>query len=157
MKTMQQAVDEFLALKRIAVAGVSRTGESAGNPVYLKLRGAGYEVFATNPRAEEIEGDTCYPDLKSIPGGVEGVVAATHPKATLQVVQECSELGISYVWMHRSFGDGSVSQEAVNFCQENGIQVIPGGCPMMYCDPVDFGHKCIRWILGFSGGLPKEV
>ena len=155
MKTMKEAVGEFLALKRIAVAGVSRTGESAGNSVYLKLRRAGYEVFATNPKADKVEGDPCFPDLKSIPGGVDGVVAATHPQATMQVVQECAELGIRYVWMHRSFGDGSVSQEAVDFCRENGIEVIPGGCPMMYCEPVDVAHKCFKWIFGVFGKLPK--
>jgi hypothetical protein len=56
--------------------------------------------------------------------------------------------------MHRSFGTGSVSEEAVNLCREKGIEVIPGACPMMFCEPVDFGHRCMRWLLKVTGGLP---
>jgi hypothetical protein len=56
--------------------------------------------------------------------------------------------------IHRSFGQGSVSQAAVEHCREHGIAVIPGGCPMMFAEPVDWGHKCMRWLLGVTGGLP---
>ncbi len=124
--------------------------------MYRKLRGAGYEVFAVNPNAQTVEGDPCYPDLRSVPGGIDGVVIATHPAVSEQVAQECAQLGVSRVWMHRSFGQGSVSEEAVEICRENGIAVIAGGCPLMFCDPVDIGHRCMRWILGVSGRLPSN-
>ena len=157
MSTLKEAVDEFLAQDRLAVAGVSRSGNEAANAIYKKLKGAGFTVFPTNPSADEVEGDPCYPDLKSIPDGVGGVVIATHPKAALSVVEECSELGINHVWFHRSFGQGSVSEEALSFCRDNNIKAIPGGCPMMFVEKVDIGHKCMRWFLGVTGGLPKEV
>ena len=157
MPTLREAVEDFLAQKRIAVAGVSRSGGHPANSVYRKLRNAGYQVFPTNPNAKEVEGDTCYPDLTSIPNGVDGVVIATPPRVTERIVRECAETGISRVWMHRSFGEGSVSKEAVSFCRENNITVIPGGCPMMFCDPVDIGHKCMRWFLGMTGRLPKQL
>ena len=80
MTTIKQAASEFLANKRIAVTGVSRKPASHGsNVVYQRLRDRGYEVFAVNPNADEVEGDTCYQDLKSIPGGVDAVVIATSP------------------------------------------------------------------------------
>lgn len=157
MPTLEETVGDFLAQKRIAVAGVSRSGREAANLIYRKLRSRGYLVFAINPNSEEVEGDICYPDLKSIPGGVDGIVIATHPKVTDQIVRECAELGISRMWIHRSFGNGSVSEAAVDFCRENNLTVIPGGCPMMYCEPVDIGHKCMRWVLNLTGGLPKQV
>ncbi|MGB3713177.1 MAG: CoA-binding protein [Candidatus Promineifilaceae bacterium] len=157
MSPIKEAVDEFLAQDRLAVAGVSRSGNEAANAIYKKLKGAGYSVFPTNPSADEVEGDPCYPDLKSIPDGVSGVVIATHPKVALTIVEECSELGINHVWFHRSFGQGSVAQEAISFCRDNNIKVIPGGCPMMFVEKVDIGHKCMRWFLGMTGGLPKEV
>lgn len=157
MSTLNEAVGDFLAQKRIAVAGVSRSGDQAANAVYKKLRDAGYQVFPVNPKAKEVEGDPCYADVKSIPGGVDAVVIATQPQVTEQIVRECAEAGISQVWMHRSFGEGSVSSEAVDFCRENNITIIPGGCPLMFCEPVDFGHKCIRWILNLTGGLPKQM
>jgi predicted CoA-binding protein len=156
MSTMKETVSNFLAQGRLAVVGVSRSG-GAANSVYKKLRDAGYQVFAVNPNASEVEGDACYANLRAIPGGVDGVVIATHPKVTDQIVRECAEAGISRIWMHRSFGQGSVSLEAVDYCRENNIIIIPGGCPMMFCEPVDFGHKCMRWILNLTGGLPKQV
>ena len=157
MTTMLEAVDDFLAQKRIAVAGVSRSGSEAANTIYRKLRNAGYEVYATNPNADEVEGDPCYPDLASLPEKVDGVVIATHPEVTEQIVRACADQGIGRVWIHRSFGQGSVSEEAVDYCRQNGITVLAGGCPMMFCEPVDLAHKCMRWVLNLTGGLPKEV
>jgi len=157
MPTLKQAIDDFLAQKRIAVAGVSRSSDQAANLVYRGLRKANYEVFAVNPNVDEVEGDTCYHDLKSISGGVDAVVIATAPEVTEAVVRECSEQGIARVWMHRSFGKGSVSEQAVAFCRENGITAIAGGCPMMFLPGTDFGHRCMRWVLSLTGGLPKQV
>jgi len=155
MNTLDDAVREFLSSSRIAVAGVSRDPNSAANLIYRKLRSTGHLVVATNPKAQQVEGDPCYPDLGSIPGGVEAVVIATPPQAALQVVRECRELGIRRVWMHRSIGPGSVSDEAVRFGRENGMRVIAGACPMMFCQPVDFGHRCMHSVLGWLGRLPK--
>ncbi len=155
MSTLNERVADFLSRRRVAVAGVSRSPDQAANAVYRKLRGAGYAVFAVNPEAREVENETCYPDLESIPGGVEAVVVATPPAATEEVVRQCAELGISRVWMHRSFGEGSVSESAVDYCRAHDIEVIAGGCPLMFCEPVDLGHRCMRWILSFSGGMPS--
>jgi predicted CoA-binding protein len=155
MSGMKERIADFLGQKRIAVAGVSRKKDEAANFIYRKLRGAGYEVFPVNPMASELEGDTCYDDLSSIPGGVDGVVIATSPKATEDLVRECAELGISRVWIHRSFGTGSYSEAAVNICSDNGVEVIPGGCPMMYCEPVDVPHRCMRWVINLTRDLPR--
>ena len=157
MPQLNDMVEDFLAQERIAVAGVSRSGNEAANAIYRKLRDAGYQVCPVNPNADQVEGDACFSDVRSIPGGVDGVVIATHPNVTDQIVRECAENGISRVWLHRSFGEGSVSKEALDYGAEQGLSIIPGGCPMMFCEPVDFGHKCMRWVLNLTGGLPKEV
>lgn len=157
MPTLREAVDDFLAQKRIAVAGVSRSGGQAANFVYSTLRKANYEVFAVNPNAAEVEGEACYHDLKSVPGGVEAVVIATSPEAAEGIVRECAELGISRVWMHRSFGKGSVSQSAAEIGRGKDITVIAGGCPLMFLPGADIGHRCMRWVLNLTGRLPKEA
>src|SRR3989337_2763146 len=117
MPKLREAVDDFLAQKRIALAGVSRDSNQAANLVYRTLRKANYEVFAVNPNAHEVEGDPCYPDLKSIPGGVDAVVIATAPGAAEAIARACAQQGITRVWMHRSFGKGSVSDGAAAFCR----------------------------------------
>ncbi len=157
MATMKEAVNDFLAQKRIAVAGVSRSPNEAANAIYRKLRASDHEVFAVNPNTAEAEGDACYPDLKSIPGGVDAVMVATTPAVAETVVQECAEQGVTRVWMHRSFGGGSVSDQATQFCREHGITAIAGGCPMMFIPGADFGHKCMRVVLNLTGRLPKDA
>ena len=150
-----ESVGRFLSGRRIAVAGVSRKGDVAANAVFRKLKDAGYETFPVNPNAGEVEGVRCYPDVAAIPGPLEDVVIATHPAASAAVVRACAERGVKRVWFHRSFGDGSVSDEAVAECQRLGIEAIVGGCPLMFCDPVDVGHRCMRWWLQRRGRVPK--
>jgi predicted CoA-binding protein len=135
MQTIKDAATEFLAHKRIAVTGVSRNpGGHGSNIVYQRLRARGYEVFAINPNADEVEGDRCYHDLRSLPAGVEAVV-----------------------WMHRGPGAGSVSETAAAFGRERGITVIDGGCPLMFDPTADFGHKCMKAIFTWTGAVPRKV
>jgi hypothetical protein len=156
MQTMQQAAAEFLASKRIAVTGVSRSGKDHGaNTVFKRLRDRGYEVFPVNPNTDEVEGAHCYHDLASIPGGVDGVVIATAPQRAEGTMHECDELGIKRVWMHRGPGGGSVSHEAAAYGRDHGITVIEGGCPLMFEPVSDFGHKVMRVF--YRGRVPKTV
>ena len=158
MTAIKEAAAEFLSHKRVAVTGVSRTPANHGsNVVYRRLRERGYEVFAVNPNADEVEGDHCYHDLRLIPGGVEAVVIATRPEAAEQTMHECAELGIKHVWMHRGPGAGSVSPAAADYGRQQGIAVIDGGCPCMFGPTADFGHKAMRVVFSMSGNVPKEV
>lgn len=158
METVKEAASAFLANKRIAVTGVSRAPKGHGsNAVYKRLRDRGYEVFAVNPNADEVEGDRCYARLGDIPGGVDAVVIATKPGAAEATMQECVELGIKRTWMHRAFGDGSVCDSATVYGREEGITVIDGGCPLMFDPTADFAHKIMRFVLTRSGKVPKTV
>ena len=155
--TFETQVQDFLAQKRIAVAGVSRRNSRhpAGNLIYRRLKGSGQDVFAVNPHLETFEGDRCYPNVQSIPGGVDGVVVITRPEITERIVHDCSDAGVRRVWMHQSLAKGSsVSPQAVEYCRQHNIDVIAGACPMMFGPDVDFGHTCMRWMMRVSGGLP---
>jgi len=157
--TLDDKVHDFLTQKRIAVAGVSRhhSDHPVGNLIYERLKKTGHEVFPVNPHMQTFAGDRCYPDLQSIPGGVDGVVIITRPETTKRIVHDCNDAGVRRVWMHQSIGtkSTSVSPEAVEYCREHDISVIAGACPMMYGDGVDFGHTCMRWMLKLTGGLPS--
>jgi len=156
MQNMRDAANAFLANRRIAVTGVSRSSKEHGsNFVYKRLRERGYEVFAVNPNADTVEGDPCYHDLKSIEGGVEAVVIGTRPEVAIDTMRECAELGIGDVWMHRGPGEGSVSAEATDYGRARGITVIDGGCPLMFGSTSDFGHKVMRVL--FAAHVPRHV
>jgi predicted CoA-binding protein len=156
MQSVEEAASAFLANKRVAVTGVSRTPKTHGsNNVYKRFRERGYQVFAVNPNANEVEGDRSYPDLRSIPGGVEAVVIGTRPERAEDTMRECAELGIKQVWMHRGPGAGSVSDAATTYGRQHGITVIDGGCPCMFGPTADLGHKLMRLV--YARKVPKQV
>jgi predicted CoA-binding protein len=158
MTKMKQAASEFLAKKRIAVTGVSRNPQGHGsNLIYQRLRSRGYTVFAVNPNADTVEGDPCYHDLKSVPGGVEAVVIGTRPETAEATMRECAELGITQVWMHGGPGAGSVSPAATEYGRQHGIVVIDGGCPLMFEPTADPGHKAMRAVFTLVGKVPRRV
>ncbi|WP_240641207.1 CoA-binding protein [Nocardioides ferulae] len=156
--TIQDAATEFLSHQRIAVTGVSRTPAShGGNIVYQRLKERGYQVFAVNPNADEVEGDPCYHSVAEIPEGVEAVVIGTRPETAEQTMHECVELGIHDVWMHRSFGKGSVSDDATDYGRSHGVTVIDGGCPLMFEPTSDRAHQMIKHVCTWNHHVPKKV
>jgi uncharacterized protein len=158
MEPIKEAAAEFLTHKRVAVTGVSRApGSHGSNAVYKRLRDRGYQVYAVNPNAQEVEGDTSYPDVRSIPDGVEAVVIGTRPERAMDTVRECEELGIRDVWMHRGPGGGSVSEEAVAYGRQHGMTVIDGGCPLMFEPVSDPGHRMMKWMFTMNHHVPRSV
>ncbi len=158
MPTVKEAAEEFLSSRRVAVTGVSRQPAShGGNVVYKRLRERGYDVFPVNPNATEVEGDKAFPDLASIPDGVEAVVIATRPEAAQDTIEQCLALGIGKVWMHRGMGAGSCSEDAARVGREGGMLVIDGGCPLMFGPTADPLHKVMRFFQSLGKGAPSSV
>lgn len=155
MSKLQERVDQFLAQERIAVVGIRTTMEDAANGIYRKLKDTGYQVFAVNPKTTEFEGDPCYPSVNQIPGGVQAAVMVVRPELSEEIMEDCVEAGVGHVWIHRSIGP-AVSEKAVAYGKEHGINVIGGACPMMYVKPVDFGHVCLKFVGRFAGWLPSD-
>jgi len=114
----------FLAQRRIAVVGASRSRSKYGNIVYRSLRSRGYDVLAINPSAGAIEGDPCFRDLASLPGPVDAVIFIVPPATTEVLLRDVAALGIRHVWMQ----PGAESEAAVGFCEERGIRVVHGLC-----------------------------
>jgi predicted CoA-binding protein len=158
MPAIEEAAAGFLALRRVAVTGVSRTpGKHGSNVVYRRLRDRGYEVFGVNPNAEEVEGDRAFHRLGEIPGGVDAVVIGTRPEEAEATIRECADLGITHVWMHRGPGAGSVSPAAAEWGREHGIEVIDGGCPCMFGPTADAGHRALCVLFKLTGRVPRKV
>jgi uncharacterized protein len=155
MGRQPDSVARFLSGKTLAVAGVSRDSKHAANAIFRRLQKSGYRVFPVNPNATEVEGARAYATIQAIPEPVDGVVIAVAPQAAPDVVEQCRAANVPRVWFHRSFGTGSVSGAAVDACGTHGIEALVGGCPLMYCEPVDPAHRCFRWLLAWRGRVPK--
>jgi predicted CoA-binding protein len=141
----KEKINAFLQLENIAVLGYSTDKNQPANSIYKKLTKNGYKVFAVNPKADQIKDVECYPNIKSIPEQVQGAVLCTPTHATEGAVKECAENGINHVWMHKGLAAGSYEPQAFETAKELGLEVIPGGCPMMFVKP-DIFHKCFGWL-----------
>ena len=149
--TSAAAIEEFLAQKSLAVAGVSRQGKKFGNIAYRALRARGYRLFPVHPTAQEIEGDRCFASLAALPEGVGGVLVVLPPAQTEAVVRDAARAGIRRVWMQQ----GAASPAAIRACEENGMQVVHGHCILMFASPVRSYHQVHRWIWRLLGKLPQ--
>ena len=158
MSKIEDRIQDFLAQKKIAVVGVSDQRDTGCNLAYRRFKENGYQVYAVNPRIPMYDGETCYPSLKSIPEKPDAVFILASPKVTEQIVQQCVDIGVRYVWMHCMMGTKpglaagmtSVSQDAAQLCRVNGITVIPGGCPNQFLKP-DIGHALMRMMWSTFG------
>lgn len=143
-------VEDFLSQKKIAVVGVSRKKTKFGNAIYKELKQKGYNVFPVNPNMQTFEGDTCYSDLQLIPGKADAVVINVPPLQAEKVVREANQAGIKKVWLQQ----GSQSEVAIKFCEENGIDCVSNECILMFAQPSAFIHRAHKWIWGVLGKLP---
>jgi len=155
MREMPTEIASFMASHHVAVAGVSRSGAGPGALIAKRLRDSGHTVWLVNPAADEIGGEPCYRSLSSVPGELGSVMVVTAPADSVKVVDEAIARGVRAVWLHRSFGEGSVSPEAVERCRAAGVTVVEGGCPMMYLPPVDIAHRVFRFCLELQGRVPR--
>ncbi len=169
MNTITSLTTDFLNQKRIAVVGVSSKRSTPANGIYRKLKSLNYQVFAVSRSMQQYENDPCYPDLRSIPSVIDGVIIVTNAENSEKIVEQCAALNIPRVWMHCAGGTthkpaskssrsetSSVSEKALQICREHNIAVIPGACPLMFGPPADFGHKLMRWVLSITGKLRLE-
>jgi len=146
----KKSIEDFIAQKKIAVVGVSRKKTKFGNAIYKELKQKGYDVFPINPHITTFEGDACYPDLLSLPEKVDAVIINVPPAQTEKVVREAKQAGINKVWLQQ----GSQSETAVKFCEENGIDCVSNECILMFAQPSAFIHRAHKWIWGVLGKLP---
>jgi len=151
MKNSKQRIDEFVALRKIAVVGVSRKSDKFGNAIYNELKQRGKTVYAVNPNADMVEGDRCYAGLGALPEKPDGVLIVLPPEATLQVIRDAAAEGISYVWLQQ----GANSVQGEKLAEELGLKWVSGECIFMYNEPVKSIHKVHRIFRKIFGGLPK--
>jgi uncharacterized protein len=147
----KQEIQDFLAQKTIAIAGLSRDEKAMSFTVSRELKARGYRLLAVNPNAERIGGEKCYPSLAALPEKVGGVLVFTPPAQTEGVVAEAAALGIRHVWMQQ----GAQSEAAMAVCFQEGLRAVAGKCIMMFAEPVSSVHGVHRWFSKVLGALPK--
>ena len=148
-------VQEFLALHRLAVVGVSRNPKDFTRMLLRELLGRGYDAVPVNPGTREMEGVACFASLAEVQPPVEGALLMTPPAVTDTVVRQCAEAGIRRVWMFRGAGHGAVSAGAVAFCMQNGIRAVEGECPFMFLPHSQWIHRAHGFCRRLLGRYPN--
>ncbi len=149
--TSKKLIEDFLSEKNIAVVGVSRNDKKFGYTIFKELKTKGYNVYPVNPNASNIDGEKCYPSLLALQGKVEAAILVIPPFVARETVKDAHSAGIKKIWMQQ----GSESEEAINYCEEIGIDVIHNECVLMFAEPAAFFHRAHRWINGLVGKLPR--
>jgi uncharacterized protein len=150
-------IEDFLSQKRIAIAGISRDPRSFSAMLFKEFCRRGYDVVPVNPNTSEVQGRRSFARVQDIQPPVEAVLLMTSPEATEAVVKDCAEAGIRRVWMHRGTGKGSVSAKAIAFCQQQGIQVVPGQCPFMFLPDAAAFHRFHGLVRKITGRYPRRA
>lgn len=152
-----ETIEDFLAQKRIALVGASRKSGSFSVPMFQELSRCGYDVVPVNPNIPEFQGHRCFARVQDIQPPVQAALLMTPPEVTDTVVRDCAEAGIPRVWMHRGVGQGTVSTQAVEFCRERGIRVVPGQCPLMFLPECGGIHRFHGFLRKLTGRYPKHA
>lgn len=113
--------------RNIAIVGLSDKKERASNFVGSYLLSEGYNVIPVNPLKQEILGQKCYPDLKSIPVQVDMVDIFRRPDECVNIVKEAIEIKAKAIWMQL----GIVNREAAQLASDNGLIVVMDRCVKM--------------------------
>ena len=153
--TTKKQVDDSLALKRIAVVGVSRDPKGFGTVLWQELRQRRYDAIPVNRQATEIDGQPCFAKVQDIKPPVEGVLIMTPKAETDGIVADCAEAGIKHVWMYGGMAPGAATKSAVAFCEEKGIDVVQGLCPYMFLPGTPAFHAPHRVWKKLTGSFPR--
>ena len=138
---MASAYEAFWTQSSFAFVGHAAT---KGFPrlSYAEAKKHGKQVFAVDPSVDNIDGDKTYPDLRSLPQTVDGVVVEVPREETLDVVRQAAEVGIKNVWVHMNRD----SPEAVQFAEQNGLNLLTGTCAVMYLTGGFNAHGAHKWL-----------
>ncbi len=146
---MNPAIQEFIASKRVAIAGVSRNGNKFGNIAYKELKHRGYEVYIVHPEAKELEGAPCYPNLEALQGKVDGLLVSVPADQGMQVLRDAAAAGIKNVWVQQM----ADSSELLDLGRSLGLNLVSGKCILMYAEPVGALHGFHRFFAKVTGTL----
>jgi predicted CoA-binding protein len=146
---VDQAIQDFINGKRIAVVGVSRDKEKFGNTAFAELAARGYQVFAVHPTAQEIANTPCYPNLAALRGQVDGALVIVSPQQAVPVLREAAAIGLKNVWLQQ----GAESPEAFALARDLGLNLVAKRCVLMYAPPVRSFHAWHRFFARLFGQL----
>ncbi len=147
----KEVIQNFLAQKKMAIAGVSRNPDKFGYKVYEELNNKGYELYPINPNIDSINGNKCYNDVSSLPSHVKHLLILTPKSQTDKTLREAINKGITQIWVQQM----SETEDTIKIAEEFQVEPIMKKCIFMFAEPVAGFHNFHRTLLKIFGMLPK--
>ncbi|MBI5280404.1 MAG: CoA-binding protein [Candidatus Solibacter usitatus] len=138
--TTRAAIDEFLALKRIAIVGVSRSPAHFSRMVFKEFAERGYDVVPVNREGGEVDGQPVFRSLNQVSPPVEGALVLSPPDVAASVAGDCRRAGVARLWVYRTKSDCGA--------------LVEGECPLMWLKDPAWFHGLHRGLRGIFGRLP---
>jgi predicted CoA-binding protein len=121
--TIEKQIEQFLLSPVFAVIGASTNRDKYGNKVLRCYQQNDRPVIPVHPKETQIEGINCVISVADLPDEVESLSVITPPAITEKIVEQAAARGIRNIWMQ----PGAESPVAVQYCQEQGINIIADG------------------------------
>ena len=121
---MSQISDILRSARTIAVVGLSgkRFRPSYGVAEYMQR--SGYRIIPVNPQEQQVLGETCYPDLDSVPDAIDIVDIFRRSEFVPEIVEAAIRKGAKVIWMQ----EGVVHEEAARKAEAAGLTVVMDRC-----------------------------
>lgn len=113
--------------KTIAVVGLSDKPDRPSYGVSKYMQAKGFRIVPVNPMCQEILGETCYPDLKSIPFPVDMVNVFRKSEDCLEIAHEAVKIGARSLWLQL----GVINPEALAHAKSHGLEAVMDLCLMV--------------------------
>ena len=117
-------IREILALKHVAVVGMSKHPNKAAHSVPKYLMDNGYDVMPVNPTTDEILGKKSYDKISDIDGDVDIVDVFRPSEQVLPIIQEAIKKKPKVIWLQ----EGIHNIEAEEIARKEGIKVVYNRC-----------------------------
>ena len=124
-------VDDIAGLRRIlarsrtlAVVGLSAQWHRPSYFAAKYMQDHGYRIMPVNPRYDEVLGERCFPDLRSIPERVDLVDCFRKPSEIPSIADDAIAIGAKVLWMQL----GIVNDAAAQRASAAGLDVVMNRC-----------------------------
>lgn len=111
----------------IAVVGATDDPSKYGYVIYRDLKRKGFTVFPVNPQRDSVDGDQAFATLADMPQKPTIVNMVVPPEITIQILQQCLDLGLLNIWLQ----PGAESPEVMTFLQEHDFNYLANACIMV--------------------------
>ncbi len=138
------------------MVGVSRNPKDFSRMLFRELVCRQYEIIPVNPSAQEIDGYPCHPRIGDIDPPVKTVLLMTPRTSSSQVLRECADVGADLVWLYGINGEQDVDADALRYCRDHGIGVVPGYCPYMFLEKAALYHRLHGFVARLIGKYPRH-